>query len=145
VDSSVEAQADASVTYNMIVEGVLAETGYHAYHEALTRNGILPGMQQAARLLKQDESRHLAYGVYLLSRLVAEHGEPMLTRIQDRMATLLEPAIGVVMEVFQYYDPIPFGLTVEHFSDFALSQFQNRLERIQRARTGLEGAVEGLA
>jgi len=40
------AQAEAAVTYNMIVEGVLAETGYNAYHAMLERNGILPGMQQ---------------------------------------------------------------------------------------------------
>jgi ribonucleoside-diphosphate reductase beta chain len=145
VDASPGALADASVTYNMIVEGVLAETGYHAYHEALTRNGIMPGMQQVTRLLKQDESRHLAYGVYLLSRLVSEGGEPLWRRIQDRMALLLEPAVGVIMEAFAGYEPIPFGLTLETFSTFALSQFQNRLERIERARAGaLDQATAGL-
>ena len=37
-DASPAAQVRASVTYNMIVEGVLAETGYHAYLTALERN-----------------------------------------------------------------------------------------------------------
>ena len=145
VDSSAEALADASVTYNLIVEGVLAETGYHAYHEALTRNGIMPGMQEVARLLKQDESRHLAYGVYLLSRLVAQHGEPLLDRIRERMVVLLEPAVGVIMELFATYDPMPFGLRLEDFNDYALGQFQARLARIERSAAGVEKAVEGLA
>jgi ribonucleoside-diphosphate reductase beta chain len=34
-DTSMAAQARAAATYNMIVEGVLAETGYHAYLTAL--------------------------------------------------------------------------------------------------------------
>ncbi|NDJ84283.1 MAG: R2-like ligand-binding oxidase, partial [Chloroflexi bacterium] len=37
-DASPLAQARASVTYNMIVEGMLAETGYHAYFTALAKN-----------------------------------------------------------------------------------------------------------
>ncbi|HEX8245636.1 MAG TPA: R2-like ligand-binding oxidase, partial [Longimicrobium sp.] len=42
-DASPAAQAAAAVTYNMIVEGVLAETGYHAYDALLQRHGIMPG------------------------------------------------------------------------------------------------------
>src|SRR6266511_2336971 len=43
-DPSPEAQVRASVTYNLIVEGVLAETGYHSYALALERNeeGVTP-------------------------------------------------------------------------------------------------------
>jgi ribonucleoside-diphosphate reductase beta chain len=53
-DDSAESLAMASVTYNMIVEGVLAETGYRAYHAALARNGILPGMQEGIQLTKRS-------------------------------------------------------------------------------------------
>ena len=35
IDSSPSAQVCASVTYNMVVEGVLAETGYHAFFTML--------------------------------------------------------------------------------------------------------------
>ncbi len=136
-DRSPVAQAEASVTYNMIVEGVLAETGYHAYHAILERHGIMPGMQQAVALLKRDESRHLAYGVYLLSRLVAEHGEPVWEAIQSRMGLLLEPALGVVSEIFAAYPAMSFGLEIGEFTDFALAQFQARSQRIERARAGL--------
>ena len=133
-DSSPIAQAEAAVTYNMIVEGVLAETGYHAYHATLTRNGVLPGMQQAMAHLKSDEARHLAYGVFLLSRLVAEGGDEIWQRIEQRMGQLLGPAIGIIHEFFASYDPMPFGLELEEFTDFASRQFQKRVQRIEKAR-----------
>ena len=69
-DQSPAAQVSAAVTYNMIVEGVLAETGYHAYFTVLDQQNIFPGQRQGITLLKQDESRHIAYGIYLLSRLL---------------------------------------------------------------------------
>jgi len=133
-DPSPQAQAAASVTYNMIVEGVLAETGYHAYLTVLERNQILPGMQRAVAYLKADEARHMAYGVFLLSRLVAEHGDPVWRAIEARMGEMLAPALGVVEEVFAAYDPMPFGLTREDFTTFALTQFQRRSQRIERCR-----------
>jgi ribonucleoside-diphosphate reductase beta chain len=134
-DSSAIAVAEASTTYNMIVEGVLAETGYHTYHRILRERRILPGMQEMVGHLQADESRHLAYGVFLLSRLVAEHGEPVWLAIERRMEHLLEPALGIVEEVFAQYEPqVPFGLEIDHFMGFAVGQFERRRRRIERAR-----------
>ena len=53
-DASPQALARASVTYNMIVEGVLAETGYHSYHESLAANGLMPGLCSALVDVKRD-------------------------------------------------------------------------------------------
>jgi ribonucleoside-diphosphate reductase beta chain len=61
-DASPAAQARAVVTYTMIVEGVLAETGHYSYFEALEQNDLLPGLRAGVAKLKQDESRHIAYG-----------------------------------------------------------------------------------
>ncbi|HYJ80371.1 MAG TPA: R2-like ligand-binding oxidase [Longimicrobiaceae bacterium] len=134
-DASPAAQAVAATTYNMIVEGVLAETGYHAYDAMLQRNGIMPGMQQVVRHLRRDEARHIAYGVYLLSRLLAEHGDEVWKAIESRLDQLLEPALGIIAETFAAYEVIPFGLRMEEFSDFALGQFGKRLARLEKART----------
>jgi ribonucleoside-diphosphate reductase beta chain len=141
-DRSPIAQAEASATYNMIVEGVLAETGYHVYHRVLVDRGIMPGMQRASGLLKADESRHIAYGVYLLARLVAEHGDPVWRAITARMDALLEPAIAVIGEAFAAYPPeaIPFGLRQDDFIEFAMGQFRKRMARLERARA--QGAAD---
>lgn len=133
-DPSPHAQAEASVTYNMIVEGVLAETGYHAYYSILARNCLMPGMQQGVSYLKSDEARHLAYGVFLLSRLVAEHGAAVWQVIERRMSELLPVALDLIREMFDRYDEMPFGLRLEEFTDFATAQFQRRFERIERSR-----------
>lgn len=133
-DPSPVNQATASVTYNMIVEGVLAETGYHGYLAILERHGLMPGMQQAVAYLKADEARHMAYGVYLLSRLVAEHGEPVWDAIERRMGEMLPLALGVIQEIFDAYDEMPFGLTLDEMTSFALTQFQRRTRRIELAR-----------
>lgn len=132
-DRSPAAQAEAALTYNMIVEGVMAETGYHAYFTMLERNGLMPGTRRAIALLKQDESRHIAYGVFLLSRLVAEHDE-LWELIEQRMNDLLLYAIGVIDDAFACYEQVPFGLVADDFMSYALGQFQRRIERIERAR-----------
>ncbi len=132
-DPSPTAQAVASTTYNLVVEGVLAETGYHAYHEVLVARAILPAMQRAIAYLKADESRHLAYGVHLLSRLVAAHGEPVMTAIRRQMEALLPVVTGLIEEALAPYGPEPpFGLRADALLDFAARQFEKRLRRVER-------------
>ena len=132
-DSSTAAQARASVTYNMVVEGVLAETGYHAYFTILERNNLMPGQREGIRLLKQDESRHIAYGIYLISRLIA--AEPALwDTVTGAMDALLPDALGVIGDAFAAYEVMPFGLQEDMFIDYALNQFQKRLARLESAR-----------
>lgn len=134
-DPSPQNQAIASVTYNMIVEGVLAETGYYAFHSMLEEQDLLPGMREIAGLLKQDESRHLAFGVYFLSRLTAEHGDEVWETIEGRMNEMLPLAIGMINETFEQYDELPFGLELDTFVEYATQQFQKRYARIAKART----------
>lgn len=142
-DPSAEAQVIASVTYNMIVEGVLAETGYHAYHAMLARNNLMPGQLQGITYLKQDESRHIAYGIYLISRLIAEH--PALWDVaESTMNTLLVPALGVVGDVFACYDPVPFGLQIDEFMNYASMQFGKRFARLEAARGATLEQVIGI-
>ncbi len=142
-DTSPRAQIVASVTYNMIVEGVLAETGYHGYFNMLDRDNILPGLKQGIGYLKRDESRHIAYGVFLISRLVAQ--DPSLWDVvEERMNALLPLALGVVQD--SYAPPEgeeqpaegeerPFGMNAEEDMAYAMTQFSKRMERIGRART----------
>jgi ribonucleoside-diphosphate reductase beta chain len=132
-DQSPEAQVIASVTYNMIVEGVLAETGYHAYFTILQKNNLMPGNVAGITKLKQDESRHIAYGIYLISRLVAEHPD-LFDIAQAKMNELLMPAVGVINEIFAQYDPVPIGLQVDDFVGYAMMQFQKRMGRIEAAK-----------
>ena len=133
-DTSVEAQVDASVTYNMIVEGVMAETGYYVFSLALTRNKLMPGMQQFVANLKRDESRHIAFAVYFLSRLVAEHGDRAWNAIEQRMHELLPLVRESSQRAGVSYTVVPFNIDPQETSDYSSMQFQKRLERIRKAR-----------
>ena len=132
-DSSPAAQIRASVTYNMVVEGVLAETGYHAFFTMLERNDLMPGLRKGILLLKQDESRHIAYGVYLLSRLIAEHPQEW-DNLETHMNSILPLAIGVIGDAFARYEVVPFGLVEEDFVNYAMAQFSKRFERLEKAK-----------
>ncbi len=142
-DRSPAALARASVTYNMIIEGVLAETGYHSYHRSLAVNGLMPGLCAGLVNIKRDESRHIAYGVYLLSRLVAE--DPSVWDvIEERMNELRPLTEAIIRSGYQMYpDGIsPFGLRVDEFAGFAANQFRKRYERISKARERTLSEIE---
>src|SRR5690242_9446720 len=142
-DPSPAALARASVTYNMIVEGVLAETGYQSYYQSLAVNGLMPGLCEGLVHIKRDESRHIAYGVYLLSRLVA--ADPSIWDVIEQRMMELEPlTLEIIRSGYELYpDGVsPFGLRVDEFTDYAASQFRKRYERIAKARTQSLAEIE---
>ena len=136
-DRSPAALVRASVTYNMIVEGVLAETGYQGYGDMLEKNNLMPGLQQGIAYLKRDESRHIAYGVYLISRLVAQNNA-IWPVVEERMNELLPLALGTIQELTSHTadenGTLPFGLQLVDYVAYATTQFQKRIARIERAR-----------
>jgi ribonucleoside-diphosphate reductase beta chain len=116
-------QARASVLYNMIVEGVLAETGYYSFSRILSQTGLMPGLQQGIQLIKRDESRHIAYGVFLISRLVAQD-KSLWPVVEARMNELFSAIDRSQQE----------NGTPDVIRDYARQQFEKRLARIGRAR-----------
>jgi hypothetical protein len=48
--------------YNHVVEGMMALTGYYAWHKICVERGILPGMQELVRRIGDDERGHMAWG-----------------------------------------------------------------------------------
>lgn len=135
-DSSPAAQATASVTYHMIVEGVLATTGYRAFHVMLAARDVMPGLRGAVDLLRRSEERHVAFGMYFLTRLVREHPD-VWAAVEARMQELLPIAVRVIPEALAPHDPSDaLGLDVDALLDDALLQFRKRLARLERARDG---------
>jgi ribonucleoside-diphosphate reductase beta chain len=96
--------------------------------------------------IKRDESRHIAYGVYLLSRLVAADAS-VWDVIEARMNELFPYTLGVVTETFERYENgvTPFGLEQETFVEYSSSQFAKRYERISRARGKTLEQIDALA
>jgi ribonucleoside-diphosphate reductase beta chain len=132
-DSSRQAQVEAFVTYHVIIEGVLAETGYRGYVRALKDNGIMPGTVRGVELVQRDEARHIAYGLYALQRLLK--ADAALWEVaQARLNVLLPLVFDIVVETFAPYgDDIPFGLDPSEFVAYAGQQFDHRMRVLERA------------
>lgn len=138
-DESSAALVRASVTYNMIIEGVLAETGYYGFRRSMQEEspaGELTGLLEAVSLIARDESRHIRYGVYLIDRLVAE--EPELWDVmQARMRELLPYAMGVVTEFYDAYEEgalEQYGTPMEEIAAYSATQFDKRMKVLERDR-----------
>jgi len=132
-ESSPRALADAAATYNMIIEGVVAETGYFTWRGMLTERGIFPGMLKIILHVSTDEARHIAFGVYLLNRLIRQ--DPSLLPVtRKRMRALLGHALRMQQEIFSNFpEGTNFELRPMRSIDFALRQFNNRLQALERA------------
>lgn len=123
----------ASATYNLMIEGVLAETGYYIFFSIMDTYNILPGTRQGIRNLQMDESRHIAYGVFLLSRLVSED-ESLFGIIEEVLAESQEYQRLSTQDNMKRFGRIPFDLDYDQIGAFSRSQYERRLARIQKAR-----------
>jgi ribonucleoside-diphosphate reductase beta chain len=134
VDPSPSAQVRASVTYNHIVEGMLALTGYYAWHKICVERGILPGMQELIRRIGDDERRHMAWGTFTCRRHVAAE-DANWTVFENRMNELIPLALQLTQDGFALYgDPMPFGLSVDEFMQYSADKGMRRFGTIGSAR-----------
>ena len=132
-DQSPEAIAEAANVYNMFVEGVLAETGYYSFYKNLDELGLMPGLLKGVENLKKDESRHIAYGTFLLQRLICEH--PHLYEVVMRKMEELTPlAIKLNQEGFEGRDIEEFGHELEDTMNFTMKQLSVRMDILARAK-----------
>jgi ribonucleoside-diphosphate reductase beta chain len=134
-DPSPAAQIRASVTYNHIVEGCLALTGYFAWAKVCNSNGLLPGMQQLIKHIGDDERRHMAWGTFTCRRHVAA-SDANWTAVEQQMGKLMEPALQLTNEIYSRFDdrPTPFGIEPVEMQQYATDKLTRRLESIAGAR-----------
>src|SRR3954462_12341715 len=132
-DASAAAQVRASVTYNHIVEGMLALTGYYAWNKICVEHHILPGMQELIRRIGDDERRHMAWGTFTCRRHVAAD-DANWTVFETRMSELIPLALRNTEEGFELYDEIPFNLEMDEFMQYASDKGMRRLGTISSAR-----------
>ncbi|MBN9097840.1 MULTISPECIES: R2-like ligand-binding oxidase [unclassified Pseudonocardia] len=136
-DPSPANQIRASVTYNHVVEGTLALTGYFAWARVCASRNILPGMQRLVKLIGDDERRHMAWGTFTCRRHVAADDKNWEV-VDERMQELLPASLQLIVGLFDEYEkegvPVPFGISIDEMSDYALDKVNRRMESIESAR-----------
>jgi ribonucleoside-diphosphate reductase beta chain len=103
VDDSSEAVIRAATVYNMVVEGILAETGYYSFREIFKKANLLPGILQGIDYLNLDEGRHLQFGIYTIQRLCVgnEHNYKVFDNFYEE---LWPDAFGIIEYLTSLYD-----------------------------------------
>jgi ribonucleoside-diphosphate reductase beta chain len=140
-DPSPAAQVRASATYNHVIEGMMALTGYYAWHKICVSRGILPGMQELVRRIGDDERRHMAWGTFTCRRHVAADDANWAV-FEGRMNELIPLALANTEEAFALYDEIPFGLDKEEFLQYATDKGMRRFGTIGSARGRPVGEID---
>jgi ribonucleoside-diphosphate reductase beta chain len=116
----------------MFTEGVLAETGYFGFYQTLEANKMMPGLLKGVGLLKKDESRHIAYGTFLLQRIISEHPH-IFKQVEKRMEELSPLAIALNTEGYDRFGN-PFDNDQQAILNFTMKQLSVRMEILARAK-----------
>jgi len=132
-DASPAAQIRASVTYNHVVEGMLALTGYYAWHKICVDRNILPGMRELVRRIGDDERRHMAWGTFTCRRHVAAD-DANWGVFESRMNELMPLALDATVQGFALFDVPPFGLVQDEMMQYAADKGMRRFGTISSAR-----------
>ncbi|WIM87044.1 R2-like ligand-binding oxidase [Candidatus Mycobacterium wuenschmannii] len=140
-DASPAAQIRASVTYNHVVEGMLALTGYYAWHKICAVRGILPGMQELVRRIGDDERRHMAWGTFTCRRHVAAD-DANWDVFEGRMNELMPLALDATQQGFALFDVPPFDLVQDEMMQYAADKGMRRFGTISSARGRPLGEID---
>ncbi|OBK21282.1 ribonucleotide-diphosphate reductase subunit beta [Mycobacterium asiaticum] len=141
-DASPAAQVRASVTYNHIVEGMLALTGYYAWNKICVERRILPGMQELVRRIGDDERRHMAWGTFTCRRHVAAD-DANWTVFENRMNELIPMALRLTGDGFALYgENPPFDLSQEDMLSYSMDKGMRRFGTISSARGRPVGEID---
>jgi ribonucleoside-diphosphate reductase beta chain len=142
-DASPAAQVRASVTYNHVVEGMLALTGYYAWRKICVERDMLPGMQELVRRIGDDERRHMAWGTFTCRRHVAADDANWAV-FESRMMELIPTAVQNTVEFFTPFSAgqVPFDLDPEEFTSYAQDKGLRRMGTIGSARNRPVGEID---
>jgi ribonucleoside-diphosphate reductase beta chain len=142
-DPSPAAQVRASVTYNHVIEGMLALTGYYAWNTICVQRDIAPGMQEIIRGISSDERRHMAWGTFTCRRHVAAD-DTNWQIVQDTMEELIPAGLELIQWPYtQFPEEFPLDVTEEELTQYAYDRGTRRLGTIESARGADPASIEG--
>jgi ribonucleoside-diphosphate reductase beta chain len=99
---------EGTTHYMCVIEGVQAMTGYGIFHDVFARKGLVPGFAEGYKLIRQDEGRHVGFGLRFL-RHYARREPRYAARIREIMEEylpLIRVRYGQKMEVNgRLYEP----------------------------------------
>ena len=132
-DDTPDNRARAYCHYHLTIEGILAQTGYYALHRTFSgeENGMpeLPGLVEGLTLIRQDEGRHVGFGMAQLKELVSEEGvDPSL--LSETVGDLVQLVQGTLVVEEPDVEPT---VPPEELTEYAVGKHTERMEQITDA------------
>jgi ribonucleoside-diphosphate reductase beta chain len=112
-----------------VIEGVNAESSYPIFFDLIDTSNRFSALATGIRLIRRDEARHIAFGTWLLQRLVER--TPELRDVFDsEMASLRPYALGIGQTFEPFGDAPPFGLDPSKYLALSLENYEAQLRAI---------------
>jgi ribonucleoside-diphosphate reductase beta chain len=115
--------------YHLVLEATLGLTSFHFTTEYLEREGLLPGFVEGYSKIHDDETRHIAYGIWFLRETVRDQpgmADVVRQTLRDLLPSVAEslqpPAGGAGTDAL--------GVTEEDIRGFALAGLTRRMDII---------------
>ncbi|HLI32575.1 MAG TPA: ribonucleotide-diphosphate reductase subunit beta [Solirubrobacteraceae bacterium] len=138
-DPSRSRLAAAVALYHIVIEAGLAQPGQHMITDYLTQRDILPAFRTGMENIANDEQRHIAFGVKILSDLKREDA-----RVPHAVVALLNEVLPFTGQVLQppgwderYVSC--FGYSFDRIGALGVSSLQSRLRAAGLAPEELPG------
>ncbi|WP_370518679.1 ribonucleoside-diphosphate reductase [Natronomonas sp. CBA1123] len=128
--------ARAYCHYHLVIEGILAQTGYYGLQQAYSKDNhpdlpYLPGLYEGFTLIRQDEGRHVGFGMAKLKELVSE-GDVDPSLLDETVNELLPLVDGIAANPDEEYRE-DIGPSPEELQQFATEKHLQRMEQIKDA------------
>ncbi len=135
-DDSPETFARAYAHYHLVIEGILAQTGYYGLQKSYSIEHhpelpYLPGLYEGFTLIRQDEGRHVGFGMMKLKDLVSS-GEVDPPVLEETVRELMPLVSGIVAdENDPYLDDV--GVSDAELYEFSAEKHTQRMKQITDA------------
>ena len=134
-DPTPETFAEAYCHYHLTIEGILAQTGYYGMQQSFAEDShpelpALPGLYQGFTKIRQDEGRHVGFGMTKLKELLTEEDvDPAL--LSETVVELMPLVNGITAEETEQNEDL--GPTPDELRAFASEKHVDRMEQITDA------------
>jgi len=95
------ALVEGVVHYMCVIEGVQAMAGYGIFYDLFTRKGLVPGLSEGYKLVRQDEGRHVGFGLRFLRHHARKNPRyaKRIREIMEEYLPLIRARYGQKMQV----------------------------------------------
>ena len=142
-EDTADNRARAYCHYHLVIEGILAQTGYYGltkvWSPEIEQVPNLPGLVEGITLIRQDEGRHVGFGMAKLRELVLERGvDPAL--LSETVNDLVELVRGTLAPPEE--QPAEPVLEENELTDYAVRKHTERMQQITDASADIPDIEE---